>query len=82
MTAVTFHAGTVMRASLTGPAVTSVGGTESARRPLMVPSEQMYYWTNAWQREERRAVAELERGEYVRFDRVEDALAWLDSDAE
>jgi hypothetical protein len=40
-------------------------------------SDQSYYWTDAWQREEATALEELARGEFVEFVSVADALAWL-----
>ncbi|TAJ49657.1 MAG: hypothetical protein EPO52_01475 [Herbiconiux sp.] len=40
-------------------------------------STQAYYWSEAWQTEEARSMAEHASGDYVRFDNVDDALAWL-----
>ncbi len=44
------------------------------------PASQDYYSTDAWQREERTALAELERGEGRHFDSAAELIAWLDAD--
>lgn len=41
---------------------------------------QWYYWTEAWQREERRALEELAAGESLHFDTAAELLAWLEID--
>lgn len=40
-------------------------------------SDQAYYWSDEWQRGEREAMGELERGEAETFDSAGDASAWL-----
>lgn len=40
-------------------------------------SDQWYYWTSAWQDNEKKALKELQEHNYVEFDNVDDALAWL-----
>jgi hypothetical protein len=47
------------------------------RPAVVVPESQLYYWTGAWQRNERRAVEELARGEGRRFETPADAIRWL-----
>lgn len=51
-----------------------------SRRTIFVPRNQLYYWSRAWQRDERQAVAELEAGEGRQFATGEDAVAWLLAD--
>ncbi|MGH3548884.1 MAG: hypothetical protein ACRDQU_12400 [Pseudonocardiaceae bacterium] len=46
----------------------------------VVPASQLYYWTRAWQVNERRAAAELARGEGREFQSTTDAVRWLLSD--
>jgi hypothetical protein len=43
----------------------------------VIPESQFYYWTRAWQENERRAAAELDRGEGVAFDDLGEAARWL-----
>lgn len=62
------------------PAATVIAGsaiTTTARPTLVVPESQLYYWTGAWQRNERIAVEELARGEGERFETPGDAIRWL-----
>ena len=40
-------------------------------------TDQMYYWTWAWQVDERLAAAELARGEGREFESAADATRWL-----
>ena len=51
-------------------------GTGSRVRPG-IPSSQAYYWTAEWQREERKAVEEIESGDFVRFSDSKEAVRWL-----
>jgi hypothetical protein len=62
------------------------GATEAAslpsgglRVPMVMPSDQEYYWRFTWQNEERQCLLELEAGSSVRFDSEdpEDAARWL-----
>jgi hypothetical protein len=41
--------------------------------------DQAYYWTSAWQRQERLAEIDLTRGRVHSFDDIDAALAWLSS---
>lgn len=47
------------------------------RRMFVVPDSQLYFWTESWQRGERESLAEIERGEAVRFDDPAEAARWL-----
>lgn len=49
-------------------------------RLSVVPAPQAYYWTPAWQREERESVRELDAGEGRRFEDIKDAIRWLLND--
>ena len=44
---------------------------------VLVPESQLYYWTRAWQRNERISVEELARGEGIRFRSGREAADWL-----
>lgn len=44
----------------------------------VVPVGQRYYWTRAWQENERVAVEELARGEGRQFANPRDAVQWLE----
>lgn len=52
----------------------------SVRIPFVMPREQMYYWTPAWQNGEHEALSEKAAGQIVRFDSddPEDIARWLD----
>lgn len=43
-------------------------------------TSQDYYWSQAWQDAERKALEEYERGEAVSFDSAEAAIEWLRSE--
>jgi hypothetical protein len=45
-----------------------------------IPREQLYFWTRAWQKNERIADEEIARGDVHRFTDVEEAIRWLHSD--
>ena len=62
-------------ALMTGQATTNHAGTV-----VEAPASQLYYWSRAWQANERIAAAELACGEGVEFDSTDEALRWLDSD--
>jgi hypothetical protein len=47
------------------------------RPPLVVPRSQIYYWSPEWQAGEREAEADLEKGDFARFDNPADAIRWL-----
>ena len=53
------------------------------RIPLTMPKAQEYYWHFGWQHGEREALADIERGEFVRFDSDDpnDIARWLDDPA-
>jgi hypothetical protein len=63
------------------PTTTTVLGHPAAangQRPaVVVPESQRYYWTRAWQQNERVAVEEVARGKGRRFDNPADAIRWL-----
>lgn len=48
--------------------------------PLFVPSQQTYYWSAAWQRDEQEALQLIEEGSARRFSSGAAASAWLLSD--
>jgi hypothetical protein len=61
------------------------GAAEAAGRgdgfgvPIVMPSEQEYYWRFTWQNEERQCLLELRDGRSLRFngEDPEDAARWL-----
>lgn len=53
----------------------------NANRPVAaVPADQLYYWTRAWQENERVAAAEIEAGHVHSFETPADAVRWLLAD--
>ncbi|MFZ4894245.1 hypothetical protein ACL9RL_07335 [Plantibacter sp. Mn2098] len=52
-------------------------GSGAATQVSSANSDQWYYWTDAWQQNEKKALKELNDGAYVEFDNINDALAWL-----
>jgi hypothetical protein len=61
--------------------VSGLTATNARGGPVIgVPEAQLYYWTRAWQENERAAVDELERGEGQHFASAKDAIRWLLSD--
>jgi hypothetical protein len=61
----------------------NVGRQEGELRvPLMISSEQEYYWTKAWQEGELEALDEINAGESHVFTHPEDAIRWLLSEEE
>lgn len=42
-----------------------------------LPSDQEFYWSEAWQANERRSLEELARGEGLDFDNAADLIRWL-----
>lgn len=50
---------------------------EAGLVPKGVPKDQGWFWTSEWQAGEKEVDKALARGEYVEFDNVEDALAYL-----
>ena len=72
-------AGSVMRVMPT-PVVVPVGVvTEGRKVPLMIERAQAYYWTKKWQDGVEQAIADIQSGEYVRFDSNDptDVARWL-----
>lgn len=63
------------------PASTRVTGRESLssdQRPsIAVPESQLYYWSRAWQENERIAAEEIKRGDVHRFSDPTAAVRWL-----
>lgn len=47
-----------------------------------VDASQQYYWTETWQRNERASEAEINSGQGVHFDNVDDLFRWLDAKGE
>lgn len=47
-------------------------------RAQVIPPDQVWFWSDRWQRMEREAQADLESGRTFDFDSLEDALAALD----
>lgn len=45
--------------------------------PKGVPEDQEWYWSEKWQKMEREADEALARGEFVDFEDIEDAIAYL-----
>lgn len=67
-----------VNATTYGTEVAASSRTSSTSRPVIfVPRDQMYYHSRAWQREEKKAVAEIASGETVRFDSADAAIGWL-----
>jgi hypothetical protein len=42
-----------------------------------LPRDQEYYWTEAWQSDERKTLAQIAAGEGVEFDNATDLIHWL-----
>ncbi len=51
-----------------------------ARPHVVVPENQVYYWSHEWQNAEGAALDELRRGLGVEFDSVVEAVRWLLTD--
>ena len=47
--------------------------------PKGVPKDQRWFWTEAWQKEEREVDEEIRQGKYKTFHSVEEALKYLHS---
>lgn len=47
---------------------------------VQVPANQKWFWTDEWQEGEQEADKNIKSGNVKSFDKVEDALEWLDSD--
>jgi len=47
---------------------------------VSIPKDQAWFWTKEWQEGEREADEDIEAGRVKKFDDVEDAVKWLDSD--
>ena len=60
------------------PAVAAANTPSVAHRavPLFVPTDEVYYWSYAWQESERLSRAQLDAGEYVEFDNPTDMVRW------
>ena len=54
--------------------------TSDRHHSVVVSREQAYFWSAAWQREERQADLDMMAGRVRSFSSVDDALAWLSSD--
>lgn len=62
-----------------GPAA---GGPKRRRGsvPMFIPSDQVYYWSVKWQRDERESLEQLNAGNFREFDNPKDLVRWLLSD--
>jgi len=49
---------------------------------LAIDRSQAYFWSNRWQEGEREAQDDIENGRISRFENIDDALDFLDSDEE
>jgi hypothetical protein len=47
---------------------------------LTAPDDQKYFWTKEWQQGEREADADIKAGRVKKFNNLDDAFKWLDSD--
>lgn len=47
------------------------------RPHVVVPEEQLYYWSREWQEAEQEALNELRRGLGVHFDDATEMIRWL-----
>lgn len=45
--------------------------------PSVIPEDEVYYWTNAWQQGEQATLAEIDAGKGVEFDNAQDLIRWL-----
>jgi hypothetical protein len=45
--------------------------------PAFVPSDELFFWTRAWQEGERESAAEREAGNLRTFENPRDLLSWL-----
>jgi len=48
----------------------------------IIDPEQAWFWTERWQKMERESSADYEAGRYFEFNNAEDAIAFLDSNAD
>lgn len=60
--------------------VTSTRAESNTRPPLMVPRDELFFWTRAWQEGERESAEERRRGNVRTFSTGEDLISWLRSD--
>ncbi|MFV2063477.1 MAG: hypothetical protein ACC726_08175 [Chloroflexota bacterium] len=49
-------------------------------RPIVIPADEAWYWTDEWQRGELEALASLAMGDGHLFHSVDELIAWLESD--
>lgn len=47
---------------------------------IQVPTNQRWFWTEEWQKEEREADEDIRAGRVHAFDNVNDVISWLDND--
>jgi AbrB family looped-hinge helix DNA binding protein len=50
-------------------------------RARIIPPDQAWFWTEHWQQMEREAQAEIDAGDVLSFDNVQDALKYLHDSA-
>lgn len=58
-------------------AASNIDSRRPSEVPPAIPASQRYYWSMAWQRDEREALRELENGDFVEFDNTLDLFRWL-----
>jgi len=50
------------------------------RVPMFIPTDQVYYWSTQWQRDEAESLADLKAGRAQTFNDPQDAIRHLLSD--
>lgn len=71
---------TDMRGGLFSVSSQTMQAQSAAPSAVIVPKEQSYFWTPAWQHEEAIAEAELSDGHFTEFKSSAAAAAWLVED--
>ncbi|MGD0247843.1 MAG: hypothetical protein ABSB75_02210 [Candidatus Limnocylindrales bacterium] len=60
-----------------GSTVSNLPSGRSIHCPAAIPSDQLYYWTMAWQRGEAESAADRAAGRTKRFESPSEAIHWL-----
>lgn len=69
------------RGTLHASRIASNAGHHGKRRvPMFIPSDQVYYWSSRWQRDEAESLADLKAGHAQTFRNPQDAIRHLLSD--
>lgn len=67
-----------MRLAAYSTASTTTSGSAARQRiPFSIPASQLYYWSDAWQREELASMADYARGDFDEFENVDAAIRFL-----